>query len=177
MSRFFFALDISPQDKQVIEHWRAKALALPFKAIAQQNYHITLAFLGAIEQQALISLMASAQHVAAQLRPVNPKVLLLDQVGLFHKAKVLYLGIRKVPHWLSDLAKQLSCAATHLIIFQEKRPYHAHMSLYRKASQLTDEVPAPNIKIEVTSFSLYQSVSSERGVKYKPVKTWALTCR
>jgi len=44
--RMFIAIDITSADKAAIALWREQHLSLPFKIIPQQNFHITLAFLG-----------------------------------------------------------------------------------------------------------------------------------
>jgi 2'-5' RNA ligase len=174
MSRYFFALDLIPQDKLAIDHWRATALHLPFKVMDQQNFHITLAFLGEVDEAGKQGLLDEAEQIAAKLRPIKPKQLHLDNIGLFKKPRVLYLGIDRVPDWLNALAAHLSAAAVGLTLFQESRPYRAHLSLYRKANSLLIELPAVKLIININSFSLYQSISTPFGVQYKTVKSWSL---
>ena len=44
MSRLFFALDISNEDKAAIAYWRAQQLQLPLKEIKKEKYNIKLRF-------------------------------------------------------------------------------------------------------------------------------------
>lgn len=44
--RMFLALDVSSADKATLALWRSQNLALPFKIIEPNNFHVTLAFLG-----------------------------------------------------------------------------------------------------------------------------------
>jgi len=67
----------------------------------------------------------------------------------------------------------LSDAAIAEGLFQEKRPYCPHLSLYRKATEQT-KLPSFKRLINVNSFSLYESISSEKGVSYCPIKTWPI---
>lgn len=172
MPRLFFALDITPQDKAKIAQWRAQYLSLPFKAINSDNFHITLAFLGNINIQQQQALTLFADQIATHLS-IKEKSLLLDHCGLFKKPQVLYLGISQPPLWLISLANSLSQQAVKLAIFQEKRNYCPHLSLYRKAKNLPYH-SINSFSITLNTFSLYLSSSTPDGVRYKALKTWSL---
>jgi len=173
MNRLFFALDISSSEKQTIAHWRDNQLKLPFKAIPANNFHVTLAFLGQVNAQQQQNLVASAAQVSKQLFPLINTKLVFEHLGLFNKPKVFYLGLSHCPNWLEKLAKGLSGTAIKEGLFQENRPYCPHLSIYRKAVKTTS-IHSLNISIEINSFSLYQSQSSEQGVIYQPIKTYPL---
>ena len=187
MSRLFFALDITDTDKQKLANWRNQQLNLPFKAVASDNFHITLAFLGAVtkEQQKILKDNASqycqkiTQKMKAQLKPtaetIQSNTLSFDLCELFKKPKVIFLGITNSPQWLNLLAEQLSSCARNIGLFQENRPYCPHISLYRKANRVPLKPLMQNITIEIKSFSLYESISTQSGACYKPIKTWVLT--
>jgi RNA 2',3'-cyclic 3'-phosphodiesterase len=174
MKRLFFALDISTENKQLIANWREQQLALPYKTIDVNNFHITLCFLGnsTAEQQAL--LITKANKLIPHIANKSETSLLLDHYGLFKKPKVFYLGLQYCPVWLTQLAANFSLYAQEIGFFQEQRPYRAHLSIYRKASELKQPIPV-NFIIDVKSFSLYQSLSTSHGVSYQPLKTWPLT--
>ncbi len=174
MTRLFFALDINPQDKRAIATWRQHYLALPYKAIAEENFHITLAFLGEVstwQQQALIE---HAGKLAHHIKVAQNNVLHLTHCGLFKKPQVLFLGLTDTPMWLKSLAAQLSEKAIQLGISQEQRPYCPHISLYRKAKTPESHLSC-NLTLEINSFSLYQSISTANGVQYRALSTWLLT--
>jgi len=172
LRKLFFAIDISDKDKAMLTQWRNNNLVLPYQAISTDNFHITLAFLGKINSQQQQSLILFADEINKKIS-VDKRRLVIDHYGLFKKPKVLYLGLNTVPIWLSELAKQLSEKAIQLDIFQESRPYCPHLSIYRKAKNLTAYLPC-ELTLTINSFSLYQSISSSKGVKYSPLKTWLL---
>jgi len=172
--RLFFALDISKKDKDAIAHWRDQALKLPYKAIAQDNFHITLAFLGNTTSEQQQHLTNHATELAQQIVINAPNILQLNHTGLFKKPKVFYLGLSTCPNWLNELATDLSDAAIAEGLFQENRPYCPHLSLYRKATEQT-KLPSLKRLINVNSFSLYESISTDHGVSYCPIKSWQLT--
>jgi 2'-5' RNA ligase len=173
--RLFFALDINEQDKALVAQWRTRYLSMPFKAIAHRNFHITLAFLGNTSNIQQHQLSEKATTLAQQISPIaaNESYLTLNSLGLFKKPKVLYLGLQHCPLWLSTLAQQLSQTASKIGLFQENRPYCPHLSIYRKATHVNDSLLVA-IGLQVQSFSLYESISSEQGVVYTPIKTWRL---
>jgi len=183
MSRLFFALDISTRDKIKLCEWRDQQLNLPFKAIHWANFHITLAFLGSTTDNQKQALLKDADAILLQLKHrelIKAALFLqLDYYDVFIKPKVLFLANNFNPPWLLFLAQQLTLSASKQGLFQEKRQYCAHVSLYRKAKihtqyRLKDSL-TKNIPLEINSFSLYQSVSTKLGVSYNPIKTWALT--
>jgi len=176
MKRTFFALDINTKDKNKIDHYRTQQLRLPFKAINKENFHITLSFLGFIDNYKQQQLSKFAHNIAMQLQDISPACLLLDHYGLFKKPKVFYLGLQQQPDWLKFLAHALIDQAKNLNIEQENRLYCPHLSIYRKATlnNLPHYVLTAALPITITSFSLYQSISTPVGVQYHPMKTWRL---
>ena len=124
MSRLFFALDISTEDKAAIAYWRAQQLQLPFKAINQSNFHITLSFLGQVSLPQQAALINSAENISTKIKETHqlesPPLLSLDYYSLLTKPKVLFIGNSHCPLWLSQLAEQLSLSAQVQNITQER---------------------------------------------------------
>lgn len=175
--RLFFAVDIESQAKQEIDAWRETNIkSLPnadsFKAVPLNNFHITLSFLGTVDQQQKQAMLKAAQRLSEQLNvATQAHSISLDKLGLFKQPKVLYLGLSTIPNWMSLLAQKLQSEALLQNIFQEKRPYRPHVTLYRKVSLLPDVNVQP-ILLKCTSFSLYLSENSGSGVQYSPIYTW-----
>jgi len=177
--RLFFALDINNQDKQRIALWREQHLSVEFKPVAVENFHITLAFLGHISASQQLQLLKLAEHNSTQATNATSITLQLDYCDLFIKPQVLYLGINNIPSMIENLANSLSKKALSLGIYQEQRPYKAHVSLFRKAKYKPALIKPINLLIKVNSFSLYQSISAEEsavsgGVQYCAIHTWPL---
>ena len=183
----FFALDISSTDKAILTLWRSQNLTLPFKAIEPSNFHVTLAFLGLLEnnQQAGVEALVNQQHDDIQqhlrLLVAKPEFSLhLSTVGYFKKAQVLHLMPENCPNWLMYLNTAIVELSLRCNIALEQKRYQPHLSIYRKVkSTLIDtdhiiESTALKHPICIKSFSLYHSYSTESGVKYLPVKTWQL---
>jgi len=186
--RMFIALDISSADKVKVAQWRKQHLDLPFKAIDENNFHVTLAFLGLLEQekQANLTVLINQQHhlIQQQLNMLATQdisfSLRLSKVGYFKKAQVLHLMPESCPHWLMYLNKVIVKLSLNSNIRLENYRYQPHLSLYRKAkSSLIEtnniiEKTAVTQTLNIKSFSLYHSFSSEYGVQYIPIQTWKL---
>ena len=182
--RLFFAIDITEQDKDQLAIWQEKLSHendnqkndghKSYALVDKNNFHITLSFLGQVTDEQYQQLIDKADQLAAQISLTETQTIELDHLRLFKKPKVLYLGLAQTPNWLAMLAEQLKQKALSLKIFQEARPYCPHITLARKAKVLPEVAPL-NIKLTVNSFSLYQSISTASGVKYRPIKTWQLS--
>ena len=66
MNKFFFALDIEPTSKNSLSNYRKSMLAdnlLPFRLIDKENFHLTLCFLGALNNNQQTQLLQQASLV------------------------------------------------------------------------------------------------------------------
>lgn len=177
MKRLFFALDISEYDKEHISQWRTSYLTQIYqhcKNIPQENFHITLAFLGLVndrQQSKLIEKMAKLRQGVALSASLN---LTLDHIGLFKKPQVLYIANREIPVPLLALHQQVKNLIIQEQLPVEERRYVPHISLFRKAKNLATNIALPALKIQISSFSLYQSHSDNDGVQYLKIASWPL---
>lgn len=174
MKRLFFALDISQQDKEIIEKWR-RSLSISARPVPIDNFHITLVFLGNTTQKIEETLLENTTVSANFCSPQGFQIT-LESLGLFRKPQVLYLTCSHFPDKLKDLAAQLKCSASQLNIPQEKRPFLPHLTLYRKAKSLPDQQTICH-QVTIKTFSLYHSISTPQGVMYRPIKSWPLVQR
>ena len=184
----FLALDIVETDKAMLAQWRNEQLTLPFKAINQDNFHITLAFLGLINNTQQTHLTHSInqqidsiqQYLSPLFQHQSTLPITLSEMDYFKKPKVLHLMPADCPDWLLQLHKTLVEISHQCNISIESRPYIPHLSLYRKAKfssnsdllMLNQSLDAQQLNIK--SFSLYHSFSTNNGVYYQPIETWLL---
>jgi RNA 2',3'-cyclic 3'-phosphodiesterase len=169
--RAFLGLSVDSQTATAIADWRKQALPDVAHSVATENFHITLAFLGQInllQQQALEQLISTM--------PVcRGFSVTLNTLGHFPKAKVLWLGCSHVPQSLAKLAAQLATNAIRAGIPIAEQAYQPHLSLYRKCSMpLTPSIPITPIKLGINNFHLFESVSSDSGVRYLIRRSWPL---
>lgn len=138
------------------------------KRVATHNLHMTLAFLGNIDdaQCDCITAMASTLSVAAF-------ELCLGHTGVFPRAKVLWLGCEKRPAAMLQLATSLAEGARQCGIALDDKDFHPHVTLLRKVDRRHELVVEP-VRWPVDSFCLVRSVTYAEGVSYEVIETWRL---
>lgn len=165
--RLFFGLSATHLAKPLQacqRHW--KLAATP---VAAGNFHLTLLFLGQVAIGRLPELCAEAAKLHG-----DPIHLALDQAGFFPRAKVAWLGTENPPAALLVLAEDLKAMARRLALPVETRPFHTHLTLFRKAHRLPDTPWLPKLELVTDTFHLYESCSTNHGVEYQILASFRL---
>lgn len=170
MKRLFIGLNLKDDEKREIAYWRSQYLDNNFKSVASNNFHITLSFVGLIEDNKLPNLIEAISKI------VKPKCFIhLNQLDCWHKPQVLFLTSSSADINLQKLASNIIDAVKLNGIFQQDRIYVPHLTLCRKAK----ETPAVDAQIDFRfSFDqchLFESVSTDSGVQYNIIHTWPLS--
>ena len=132
------------------------------------NLHITLNFLGMVDGETRDCLEQAAGEV------ISPSFgLTLDRFGYWPRPRVMWLGCSETPGPLLELVGALNSVVERCGLEPERRPYHAHLTLLRKARQ-APTVPAPVLAWQVHDFVLVESASTPGGVEYRVLRRWAL---
>ena len=169
MSRLFFALW---PDDETRERIAAVAGQLPQGAgrlISARNLHLTLVFLGTVEESVAAGL---ADAAAGILHP--PATLVLDTGGWWKKPEVAWLGCSETPAAVSGLAQKLATLASGLGVPLETRPFKAHLTLARKVTRRPPDLKVPPIRWNVSEFCLVESDTRAGGSEYRVRHRWAL---
>lgn len=169
--RLFFALSLPAKlQKQVIK-WRAQSFPPETgRPVAAANLHITLAFLGEISALKTGALTRIAGRIQAQKFS-----LLLDDIGHWPGSGVVWVGTKRAPNALLQLASVLRSHAARNGCYQSALPFHPHVSLYRSATQPVAIPPAtPDWLVEANEFSLYESTYEQGRTRYRSLQTWPL---
>ena len=166
--RLFFALW---PDEPAAEKLAALAAELAGladgKPVARQKIHLTLAFLGDVDESAL----AAAMQAPAGLEAA-PFEVVLDQVGSFRGARVAWAGCAEPSPALAGLQARLARRLHALGFALDDRPFTAHVTLARKVRRALGRRPAEPIAWRATEFAL---VRSELGKgSYTTLAGWKL---
>jgi 2'-5' RNA ligase len=139
------------------------------RPVATENLHITLAFLGNVDEQQhqCIEVMAGAVRCP-------PFELLLDQVGYWPRPRVLWLGASDTPEPLVALAGVLHAGATECGLSLDARPFQAHLTLKRKLDREPGVHDFRPLSWRVDSFVLVRSMTYQEGVQYEVLREWPL---
>lgn len=165
MRRLFFALWPDPDTRQQC-HQLSKSLQSVGQPVASQNLHVTLLFLGAVDEVPQREMMQAAANVLVQ-----PIKLCFDRLDYWRKPAVVCLCTEQVDSRIIRLVDQLTNIANQQGISLDKRVYKPHVTLVRKAKKLP-ELQFKPIDWDAKSFCLVESVSTPGGVVYRVLERW-----
>ncbi|MEW5757067.1 MAG: RNA 2',3'-cyclic phosphodiesterase [Pseudomonadota bacterium] len=167
--RLFFALwphdDMRQQLAAVVkagERWGGRA-------VATENLHMTLVFLGSITQAQRAFLEQQAERLT-----LSSFTLWLDHLGHWPKPQVLWLGVPEVPRPLLDLVEALNRAVADCGLRPDDRPYAPHLTLRRKVAKGPRNESIAPLEWSVHDFALVESNTLSSGVEYRVLRTWPL---
>ena len=180
--RVFIAVDIDDELKHGLAAHLATALdgnRLPGSATPPGNWHITLRFLGKLDQlgyEVLLAKLGEAELGA-------PFELGFGGLGAFPRparATVLWLGTADGSEALADTAFVVEEAVVEAGLMPEERPFHSHLTLSRIRPQadvrdLLDVVPPFPLRQAVERITVFESVLGRGPATYVPLETFPLT--
>ena len=161
---------------------RKQLAALPWgldgaKFTTLHNFHLTLAFIGEAEQDAIDSICKAMAQVHETRFP-----LALKGLDRFDK-RILWAGVTSHPH-LHALQGKICMALDSIPIEFEHKPFRPHVTLARLKNSIDDAVldacigqhsafKTPAFTVE--QFHLFESVSTPEGVQYNPIAHFPLS--
>lgn len=138
--------------------------------LAAQNLHLTLAFLGYVNaaQRSCLEQAAAGLHAA-------PFTLVLDQLGCFRRAGILWAGSTHVPPSMRALVQGLNAGMMDCGLIPDEREFRPHVTLARKLRRCPPPQPiVPPLSWNVERFSLVRSNTYPDGARYEILRTWEL---
>ena len=170
MKRLFFALW---PDDSVHARLAEQARLLPIntgRRVPPENFHITLVFLGNVEEQAIPVLTGAAEGIS------TPRFRLqINHCGWWKRAKVAWLAPAYTPEPLLELVRQLNHQARLAGLPVDERDYSPHLTVARKLTRPLNPCTFEPIQWDVREFCLVESVTHEKGARYRVLQSWALT--
>ena len=169
MKRLFFAL--WPND-EVRAKLLDKARLLPIhtgRHVPPENFHITLVFLGNVEEQTIPELADGAEALS-----IPGFSLQINHGGWWKRAKVAWLAPAYTPEPLLELVRQLHHRARLAGLPLDKRDYSPHLTIARKLTRPLKPCTFEPIHWDVREFCLVESVTHEKGARYRVMQSWAL---
>jgi 2'-5' RNA ligase len=166
--RLFFALWPDPATQAAIAAVASEVAGeAKGRAVAVDNIHLTLAFLGAQPAARARDLCALAAAIE-----IAPFQLALDEIGCFRKTGITWLGAGAAPPELVALHTGLARALDGVGIALDARPFAPHLTLVRRASAPVRRVLTQPIRWSVASFALVSSETLREGPRYHLLEVW-----
>jgi 2'-5' RNA ligase len=168
--RLFFALWPNDAVRQAL--WRSSAPlreACRGQPVAKRNLHLTLLFLGGVDERRLPDIEAAAAGIR-----VPGFSLVFDGWGRFDKASVAWLGCRHPDPRAAALAGGLAGAMEKLGFPPERRPFRPHLTVIRKCRDGSPAEPIDPVTWPVDEFTLVRSLTLPSGPVYEVIARWPL---
>jgi 2'-5' RNA ligase len=140
MTRIFIALALSDAARETLRREvRRLARALPdVRFAAPDDLHLTLAFLGEVDDATLAQVIALGSDVASHSRPFELALAGLGVFGPPHAPRVVWAGVGGETPRLLALQHRLADALEALGFPREQRPFSPHLTLARLKRPLND---------------------------------------
>jgi 2'-5' RNA ligase len=177
IGRVFCAIPL-PAEVRLGLDAKVRQHTLPGKVAPPENWHLTLRFLGSIDEVTL-------QRFVAQLDAVDLGTrfsMALGSMGAFpnpKRATVLWLGVPRGSDELSELALTCEEAVQAAGMPPEDRPFRPHLTLSRirppaDVSSLIQAFGDTGIAWRCETMVVYRSRSGPGGPRYEPLEVFDL---
>jgi 2'-5' RNA ligase len=170
--RLFIALDLPADARAALSAWAAAAAPAGVRRVPAENLHVTVAFLGARggeEAAAAGALLPAVARPLGELRTAGALWLPPRRPGVLSVA--LEAGAA-----LSALQEELVAGLAAAIGFApERRRFRPHVTVGRVARGTRIDTrgrldpPAPQLRCESPSLTLYRSHTAPEGARYEPL--------
>ncbi len=168
--RLFFAL--WPDDgvrAQLVDWSRALHAVCGGRPVRREKLHLTLAFLGKVDDVRVADVERAADVVIPRAIP-----LVLDQPGYWKDKRIAWAGASAVPAKLETLVAELRGALANSRIRFDAKAFVSHVTLLRDAREPRAMLALPPIDWKLDGFALVRSVTLAQGSEYRVRKAWRL---
>jgi len=179
LMRLFFGIGIPPNIRSEIDVFiQTLKPRLPrMKWVKAENLHITLRFLGDVEEAKLSVLGDAARGAQGSVSEFDAK---LGGLGAFPapgKARVVWLGLASGHEESAALFNSLEANLVKAGFPPERRRYHPHVTLARlrhPAPLPLEEFDPPVLSFRAAAFTLYKSTLTPGGPIYEVIEEFEI---
>ncbi len=139
------------------------------RRIRDENIHLTLAFLGDLDNGQLARLKAMPESVVTGAFSI-----VLDRLGCWPHNAIGWVGPSNVPQRLLELSRNLEAWLRGEGFDLQRRPFKPHVTLLRDAECVRMESSLAPVKWEVVDMVLVRSRLLAGGSRYEVVARWRL---
>ena len=182
--RLFYALTLGPSQKHQMAGWQdaMEPLFGRSRRTEKDNVHLTLRFLGDMDDAQLDTLEEVLGRTAAETPPLG---FTLDRADRFEKRRgnIWFAGMSRAPEELLRLKDRLDHWLEWGGFGAEPVPFTPHVTLFRSVREEAGEesirqaVAGRTVEVCCRELVLMESRSGPQGVRYVPWRTAALDGR
>jgi 2'-5' RNA ligase len=183
--RLFLAIELSDHIQDLLDEASAslRVEAPELAWVDRVKRHLTLKFLGDVNDEALPGLVAAMDHAAAGHAPMEMVVREVGAFPNFRRARVVWIGVEQERR-LELLHHDLELACERAGFEVEGRPFRPHITLARVRTPLPVERlrafarVARSVRVSATvpveHITLFESTLAPSGARYRRVHSATL---
>lgn len=179
--RLFISIELPDEIKDSIEKviGEMKRKLTPVKWVDKKNLHLTLKFLGWVEDEKVESLTGSIEDACGDFGPIKISLAGLGVFPVGKRPRVIWVGIGQGGDRVKDLADVLEERLSGKGIREEERDFSSHLTIGRIKDEIDIEALAgfikKNEKADLGGFtakhvSLMKSTLKRNGPVYEEIK-------
>ena len=184
MRRIFIAADIDQDIREIIYKFCNKHFSYSdsIRLIPEENLHITLKFIGNIENTEIINIKEIIKKIISRFECF--RYCLEDNIDAFpdkRRSRIIFIGIKEGKNKFMDLQKSIENGLEGLKVIRDTRIFNPHITIARIRPFLNIEEINNSIvhhiysdMLKCISISLYESISEPDGVKYINIERFSL---
>ena len=187
MTRTFLALELPDAVKAVLRRRIERlAHALPdVRFVDIAGLHLTLAFLGELDDERLAAATGAAEEAAKSHAPFTLRLASLGTFGSARSPCVIWVGLAGEVARLRALQATVADALEARGFAREARPFAPHLTLARIKRPLSDNAltaltraqsePSPDTNWRADALSVMKSELARPAARYTALSRWPLT--
>lgn len=179
--RAFIALELPEKIIKDLGRIQKKLQKLKVKGswVDPQNFHLTLVFLGCVEQRKLNSIKNTINLSVSKKSPIELSLGRLNCFPSANRTQALYFGLKR-NQALNCLTHELRERLQQRQIWFDQKPFLAHLTLARFRSpqnltKIVDLISLPETQFIVSKITLFQSTLSRSGPIHNPLEYFRLS--
>lgn len=187
--RAFIAIELPEQIKSRLSELQAllKKSGADVKWVEPQNIHLTLKFLGEIDEVKSVKIAGMIEEIAQDAKQFRIN---LSSCGAFPRIefpRVIWIAVNKGDKEVKILAEKLEERIEKFGIAREERIFSSHITIGRVKSPVNKDklvralketenyFEGENTEFDVTKITLFKSTLGPNGPAYEPLKVINLT--
>ncbi len=182
--RSFIAIELPQNIKDYLSRLQTqlKNSQADVKWVEPQNIHLTLKFLGEIDDNQLSEINNILENIAKERKHFQANV---SSAGAFPKInfpRVIWVGLKEGDQETQDIARYLEEKIAEIGVPKENRPFSSHITigrvrtpknkdkLVKELNKFADGLKEENLKFLVNKLTLFKSTLKPLGPVYEILK-------
>lgn len=186
--RTFIAIILPDEIKERLSELQAKLKKTEAEVswVKPHNIHLTLKFLGEVDEKLLHAIGASLDRIVKSHKRVDLRIAEIGAFPSLNRPRVIWAGIDKGDNEVKTLAQEIESEMSRLGLTPEEKEFSSHITIGRVRSGLNNtalvlELPKinefirqENLEFSAERINLYKSTLTPQGPIYEALKEVSL---